>query len=103
MRDQLVDLLARIPVAERAPDVAVDLVGTVERGERGDGDEAAVALGEPRALPHVAEHDLVGELAQLRKDVADLPDGGRRSHGFSPGGIPGTDSTGRALQGELRR
>src|ERR1041384_1952662 len=73
MRDQLDDLLARHTVVERAPDVAADLVGTVERGERGDGDEAAVALGEPRALPHVAEHDLVGELAQPRKDVGDAP------------------------------
>src|SRR5258708_17802996 len=56
-RDQLDDLLARHAVVERAPDVAADLVGPVERNKRGDGDEAPVALGKPGPLPDVAEHD----------------------------------------------
>src|SRR5207253_5352297 len=55
-----------------------ELVGLRERHERSHGDEAAVALRQPGALPDIAEHDLVGELAQLRKNIAHSSDGGRR-------------------------
>jgi hypothetical protein len=34
------------------------------------GDEAAVALGQSRTLPDVAEQHVVGELGQLGRDVA---------------------------------
>ena len=59
MRDELDDLVAGDSVVERAPDVAADLVRPIERGQRGDGDEAAVPLREPRALAHIAEQHVM--------------------------------------------
>src|SRR5438067_13402460 len=88
MRDGFDDLLALHAVVERAPEVAAQLVGTRERDERCHGNQAAVALRQSGALPHIAEDHLVGELTQLRKDVSDLADGGRRrraSHANLPG------------------
>src|SRR5689334_13482007 len=78
MRDQLDDLVALHAVVERAPEVAADLVRAREHHQRRDSDQAAIALGEPGPLPDVAEHDLVGELAELREHIADFADGGGR-------------------------
>src|SRR5438067_9696832 len=78
MGDELDDLLALHAVVERAPQMPAELVGLRERHERRHGDEAAVALRQPGPLPDIAEHDLVGELAQLRKNIPHSSDGGRR-------------------------
>src|SRR5437763_518132 len=57
---------------------------------------AAIALRQAGALPDVAEHHLVGELAELWKSISDLADGGRRrcasSHCEPPGGFESGDS-----------
>ncbi len=39
-------------------------VDPMERDERGDGDQAAVTLGQPRAFPDVAKEYLVGQFHQ---------------------------------------
>src|SRR5689334_8505319 len=86
MGDQLDDLLGLDPVVERAVQVAAQLVRPAKRRQRGDSDEAAIAPGELRPLPDVAEDHLVGELRELGKQLADLVDGGMRSlggHDFS--------------------
>src|SRR5215210_2290764 len=51
--DDLGDLLPAQPVAEPAPDVGLQLLRPAERRQRGDGDHAAVALGELRTFPKV--------------------------------------------------
>jgi hypothetical protein len=45
------------------------LVRAVERDEALDGDEAALALREPRTLPHVAEQNVISECGECRGDV----------------------------------
>ena len=60
MGDDFDDLVLGHAIAEGALEMAAQLLGAVERDERGDGDEAAVALGEARALPDIAEEDLFG-------------------------------------------
>jgi hypothetical protein len=49
--------------------VRAELVGAVERDERGDRDQAAVALGKLGTLPDVAIQHLVGEFGHLRRNV----------------------------------
>src|SRR3979490_3591368 len=88
MSDRLADLLARNAVLQRAPDVAAQLVRAIKRDERGHRDQAAVALRELLALPDVAEQQLVGELAELGKDVAHLVDGRIRVGAGGPEGSP---------------
>ena len=75
--DDLADLLAGDAVGERALEVPGELVAPVHGDQRGDGDEAAVALGQPGPLPDVAVHDLLGQLDQLGRDRPDLVTGGR--------------------------
>src|SRR3954467_3313680 len=74
VRDQLDQLFLLHAVVERAPDMPANLVGPAERDERRDGDEAAVALDEPRALPHIAEYDFLGELTELGENIFHLAD-----------------------------
>src|SRR3954453_16905637 len=50
--------------------MGAELIGAVERNERAHGDEAAVALGELRPLPNVAEQHVIGQLGELGRDVA---------------------------------
>lgn len=40
------------------------------RNQGADGDEAAVALGQTRPFPDIAEQHIVGKVGQLRCDVA---------------------------------
>src|SRR5688500_9412946 len=71
MRDELADLLARDAVGERALQVPGELVAAVQGHQRGNGDEAAIALGETRPLPDVAvDHGL----RQLDEPRGHLPD-----------------------------
>src|SRR5262249_49975050 len=69
--------------------------GPAKRDERRHGNEAAVALREAGTRPHVAEHNLLGQLAELRKNILDLADGRRRQlgcHCEPPGEIDAGDS-----------
>src|SRR3989442_1731049 len=81
-------LAARHPVGERALDVTLELIGSIERGEGGDGDETAVALGQSRALPDVGVEHLLAQLDELGDDPAHFVSGAgrgyRRAHGWSP-------------------
>src|SRR5262245_13082298 len=79
--DDLADLLLGDAVGERPLDVALELVAAIQCREGGHGDEAAVALRELRALPHVPEEDLLAEVDELRDDGTDFFAGRVRSDG----------------------
>src|ERR1043166_2075095 len=72
MGDDLAQLALFEPVVERALQVADQLFLAAERDERGAGDQAAVALGKARALPHLAEENPFAQLDECRDDIADL-------------------------------
>src|SRR2546426_4394802 len=82
MGDELSDLLALDPVGERALEVAAELVAPAHGHQRGDRDEAAVALGQAGTLPHVPVQDGLAQLDQLGGDGAHLVAGGRRSRRY---------------------
>ena len=65
------DLFLGQAVGDAEGDVEAELVGVAHRGERRDGDEAAVALGELLALPHLVEEDFVGVVGQGRGEFAE--------------------------------
>jgi hypothetical protein len=75
MSDDLADLLLGDAIVEGAVDVSGQLLVPVERGEHGDRDQAAVALGKAGAFPDVAEEPVVGGLAELGEVAG--PVGGR--------------------------
>src|SRR5688572_118248 len=77
MGDDLDDLFLGDAVVEGAVQVAAQLVGAVERSERGNRDQTAIALRKLLAFPDVAEHDFVADLAELGEHVLDLRDGRR--------------------------
>ena len=52
MRDELDQFLPRHSVLKRKPQMKGQLVGAVERNERGHRDKAPVSLGESAAFPH---------------------------------------------------
>src|SRR4029079_7634952 len=58
-------------VVDRPTEVTGDLLGAVERDESGDGDQAAVALGQAGPFPDVAEQHVVRQLHELWREVAD--------------------------------
>src|SRR3990170_763876 len=72
VRDQLRYLLARHAVIQRPGDVTAQLLAPIEGGEDGHRDHAAVALGELRPLPDVAEEDAVPQLGELRHDFVGI-------------------------------
>ena len=76
MCDDLNDLVLGDAVVERAMQVAAQLVGAVERGERRDRDQAAIALG-GCFRSQTSPSDLVADLAKLGEHVLDLGDRGR--------------------------
>jgi hypothetical protein len=80
MRQRLGNLRAAQTAFECAAHVRIELVVVAHRGERDDGDQAAIARTEVGPPPHVAEHDVVGELRKLRCDspkvVGDRPGSG---------------------------
>src|SRR4051794_33577689 len=76
MRNHFGDLGLGHAVVEGALEVALELLGAVGGGEDGDGDQAAIALGEFGAFPDVAEQDVFGDLYHLGHGVADAVAGG---------------------------
>ena len=77
MGDQFADLFRRNAVVERALEMALELLGAVERNQCRARDEAAVALGESRPLPHVAEQYFFRQVDELGYGSAHLVAGGR--------------------------
>src|SRR5207244_11444893 len=56
----------------RSLEVAGQLVGAVHGGQRGDRDQAPVALGQSRALPDVAEQDLFAQVDRSEEHTSEL-------------------------------
>src|SRR5271165_218735 len=73
MRDHFDQLIAGDAVRERTPDMARQFIGPVERNQAGNGDQAAVTLGEARPLPDLAKQYPVAEIGERRSDVAVSP------------------------------
>src|SRR6516162_3457823 len=85
MRDDFTDLILGDAIVERALQMADQLLFAAKRDQGRAGDQAAVPLGQLRALPNIPEQDLFAEVDQLWNDVADLVAGGgglRLRHGF---------------------
>jgi hypothetical protein len=109
VQQHLLDLLHAGAVVERAAHMALELVGLAQRGQHGDGDEAAglqvQALALPGVAPGVAGDVFLqrrGELGQAAEGLFDeglahhaLAHGqalfeilaGRGGHGGAPGGL----------------
>ena len=68
MRQRLGDLRAGQTALESAAQVHIELVVVAHRGERGDGDQAAIAHTEIGPPPQIIEDYVVGELDELRCD-----------------------------------
>ncbi|SFT96679.1 hypothetical protein SAMN04487915_106181 [Arthrobacter sp. ov118] len=88
MRDRLDELLFGGAVLLGEVEVEVQLLGVAAGKERGDGDDASVALGELGPLPHLVEEDTVGVVDQAWREVSEGalaagPAGCLVSHGFS--------------------
>src|SRR5215831_4682713 len=85
MGDHFTELVLGEAVIERALEMADELLFAAECDQGRAGDQAAVALGESRALPDFAEQHPLAEIDQSRHDIADLL-AGRRGlclrHGF---------------------
>ena len=45
--------------------MAAELVGAIQGDQRGNGDEAPVALGQARTLPHVSKEHIGREFSQF--------------------------------------
>src|SRR3954453_8263733 len=71
MGDDLAQLGLRYPIIERAFEVADELLLAAERDQRGDDNQAAVALRQARPLPDIAEQHGLGVVDQGRNDIAD--------------------------------
>src|SRR3954471_7935590 len=86
--DQLRELVLADAVGERAAEMAFELLLATRRDERGDRDQATIALRQARPLPDIAIDDLVGNLGELGDSAADqfAGRGGGLRHDFSPGG-----------------
>src|SRR6266478_2171960 len=63
--DDFADLVLGHAVGESALEVTLELVAPVHGHEGGHGDEAPVALGQSRALPHVAVQHLLAQVDEL--------------------------------------
>ena len=59
MGDDLADLLFRDAVADGAAEVGRQLLGPVGGNQRGQCDQAAVALRQPGTLPQVSIYDII--------------------------------------------
>ena len=60
-----------VPVAAGEVEVEHELIGVAERGEGGDGDQAAFLGGQFGTVPHLAEQDVVGEPDEGGGEVAE--------------------------------
>src|SRR5579885_1834952 len=85
MGDGLDQFLARDAVLQREFEMKRQLVHAVLRDQARYGHEAAVARRELRTLPHVAEQNVVGVIAERGRDVAEraFARGGGVGHGIS--------------------
>src|SRR3954447_3455912 len=71
MGDDLAQLRLGHPIIQRAFEMADELLLAAQRDQRGDDDQAAVALRQARPLPDIAEQHGLGIVDQGRDDVAD--------------------------------
>src|SRR6266567_8403467 len=71
MRDRLDELFSRDAIFDREWKVKLHLFGLPQRDQRRARNQAAVALRELLALPHVAEEDVVGEIDELRSEITE--------------------------------
>ena len=62
---RVAQLVEGAAVAERTPEVGLELLGPVQRGEEAEVVEAALAVGQRRAAPHPAPAVLGDELLEL--------------------------------------
>src|SRR5262245_61321995 len=77
VRDQRADLLGSNSVVERALEMALELLGAIERDEGCACDQAAIALRQSRPLPDIPVDHLLGQVDELGDNGADLVAGGR--------------------------
>src|SRR5256885_13890875 len=70
------------PVVFRVLQVEAELLGVPAGDQCSDGDQTAVARRELRALPDLAEQDVVGEVHECRCEVAEHLLSGRWLRGF---------------------
>src|SRR3954470_16761391 len=87
MGDDLAQLGLRYPIIQRAFEVADELLLAAERDQRGDDNQAAVALRQARPLPDIAEQHRLGVVDQGRHDISDgiaRRGGLRLGHGVLP-------------------
>ena len=71
MRNRLDQFVPGHAVLQGLREVKPQLLRTVQRDQGADGNEAAIALGEPGSLPDVAKEYAVGQFHQLRRKIAD--------------------------------
>src|SRR5512138_3385934 len=64
MREELDQFVLADPVFAGTLNMRWQLVDPVQRDESGDGNQAAVTLGQARALPHIPEQHVVGQFHQ---------------------------------------
>ena len=69
MGDRFDQFLLRQAVLPREGQMGSKLVRSVHGDQRAYRDEGAVALGELRTLPRVAEQHRVGQLGEFRRDI----------------------------------
>jgi hypothetical protein len=58
------------PILKRTTQVKGQLFGAVHGYQSAYRDNASVALGQPLALPNIAEQNLFGQIDQLRRNIA---------------------------------
>jgi hypothetical protein len=78
MGDGLDQLFFSKSVLKRLAEMKAQLLRPIEGYECGDGDEAAVALGEFGSLPYVSEQHLTGQLRKLGCEFRQRDVGGLR-------------------------
>src|SRR5262245_26130028 len=71
MRDRLHQLVLRQAVVAGAGEMRAQLLGPVHRNQRRHRDQTAVALRQPGTRPDIAEKNLVRQLGELGRNVAE--------------------------------
>ena len=70
MRQCLDEFVLRHTIVARERHVRAQLIGPVQGDQRAHCDQAAVALRQSRPGPDIAEQDIVGQLGELRRNIA---------------------------------
>ena len=73
MRNQLDEFVLRYPIFQRTWEMKAELLGAIQGNQCRDGDQAAVALGEARPFPYIAEQNLLGKFRKLGRKVGERP------------------------------